>query len=252
MTHSLTRSVAALGAALTLGITGTGQAQSLAGQLTPETEVRLHLVDRLRSGTSKQGDRINFRVDEDVKDAAGNVLIRGGAPAYGTVVQSRGSHGWGGRGRLTFSVDYTTAVDGQRVPLRGSKEKAGSSSSTGAVVVATTLSLLGGFFIKGSNVTIEPGTPLVAFVDGVISVHSEAGAVIAGPGPAAAGPFMTFVLRNGDKLTGSVESMVNGVYTVVTRNGTLRIGAAEIQEIRDAVAGRVIATRSGQPERLGQ
>jgi hypothetical protein len=101
--------------------------------------------------------------------------------------------------------------------------------------------------------SIKPGTPLVAFVDGVISVRSEAGAVIGGPGPAiAAGPLMTFVLRNGDKLTGSVESMVHGVYTVVTRNGALRIGAAEIQEIRDAVAGRVIAARSGHPEKLGQ
>src|SRR5258707_15894750 len=111
-TQSLTRSIAALGAMLILGSAGTSQAQALAGQLTPETEVRLHLVDRLRSGTSKQGDRINFRVDEDVKDPAGIVLIRAGTPAYGTVVQSRGSHGWGGRGRLSFSVDYTMSADG--------------------------------------------------------------------------------------------------------------------------------------------
>ena len=84
-----------LGLLLALGNYRPSRAQGIAGQLSPETEVRLHLVDASSSGMSRVGDRVSLRVDADVQDAAGSVLIRGGTPAYedGDPVEGRGRLG---------------------------------------------------------------------------------------------------------------------------------------------------------------
>lgn len=240
-----TRQMLAFGMLLTLGVAGATQAQT-PGQLTPETTVKLVLVDRLHSGSSREGDRINFRVDEDIADANGQVLIRKGTAAYGSVTKSRKSKGFGRRGLLDFSVDYTTAVDGQRVPLRCNGGKSGKSGSKGALATTLFVSAVGGFFIKGSNVSMEPGVTLMAFVDQTVTVGQAPGAGlmpmgVPGGAGVAAGPRKVLVLRNGDRMTGSLQSLANGVYTVVTMAGTLRVAEADVKEIKDvAAAGTVV------------
>jgi hypothetical protein len=234
------QTVAVLGTVLAVGSSGASWAQAGVGELNPQTEVRLHLVDRLQSGVSRQGDRINFRVDGDVQDAAGNILIRGGTPAYGTVTQSKGSGAWGRRGHLDISVDCTTAVDGQRVPLRGQNGAGGRKGGTTAWATVLFVAPVAGFFMKGGNVTVEPGTEVVAFVDSTLTVGA---APRAGQGPGSpslgmsasvpSGPAKSVILRNGDKITGSVEGLASGVYTIVTAMGRLQIAASEIREIRD-------------------
>jgi hypothetical protein len=243
MKPSTLNTITLLGAVLTAGSTTGSWAQTGIGELNPQTEVRLHVVDRLQSGVSRAGDRINFRVDADVQDAAGNVLIRGGTPAYGTITQSKGSGAWGRRGHLDMSIDYTTAVDGQRVPLRGQNVTSGRKGGTTAWATAMVVAPVAGFFMKGGNVTIEAGTPLLAFVDSTLQVGAAprpmGGSMGLGtmPSPAMAsvpsGPAKSVVLRNGDKITGSVEAMANGVYTIATSMGRLQIAASDIKEIRD-------------------
>lgn len=248
-----TRPMMALGMLFTLGVAGTARAQA-PGQLTPETTVKLVLVDRLHSGSSRQGDRINFRVDEDITDASGQVLIRKGTAAYGTITKSRRSKGFGRRGLLDFSVDYTTAVDGQRVPLRCNGGKAGKSGSKGALATTMFISAVGGFFIKGSNVSLDAGATLMAFVDQTVTVgaasapgvHPPFGGYPLAPMPmgvapmVAAGPRKVLILRNGDRMTGSLQSLANGVYTVVTAAGTLRVAEADVKEIKDVAAAGVV------------
>jgi hypothetical protein len=237
-----TRQMAALGMLFTLGAAGATQAQ-MPGQLTPETTVKLVLVDRLHSGSSREGDRINFRVDEEIADANGQVLVRKGTAAYGTITKSRRSKGFGRRGLLDFSVDYTTAVDGQRVPLRCNGGKAGKSGSKGALATTMFVSAVGGFFIKGSNVSLEPGVTLMAFVDQTVTVGQAPGAGMMPMGGApmvAAGPQKVLILRNGDRMTGSLQSLANGVYTVVTAAGTLRVAEADVREIKDVGAAGVV------------
>jgi hypothetical protein len=57
----------------------------------------------------------------------------------------------------------------------------------------------------------------------------------------AAGPRKVLVLRNGDRMTGSLQSLANGVYTVVTMAGTLRVAEADVKEIKDVgAAGAVV------------
>src|SRR5215212_7787421 len=174
-------SVALLGIVLTAN---SSWAQG-AGQLTPQTEVRLHVVDRLQSGLSRVGDRANFRVDADVQDTEGHIVIRGGTPAYGTVTESKGKGSWGKRGRLNLSIDYTTAVDGQRVPLRGQNGAAGRKGSGAAWTTALVVAPVAGFFMKGGNTTLEPGTPLLAFVDSTLTVGAAPAGSMA-PTPAMA------------------------------------------------------------------
>lgn len=239
MKTSTMQTVAMLGVVLTVGSAGGSWAQAGSGELNPQTEVRLHLVDRLQSGVSRVGDRINFRVNADVQDATGNVLIRGGTPAYGTVTQSKGAGGWGRRGHLDISVDYTMAVDGQRVPLRGQNGAAGHKGGTTAWATALFIAPVAGFFMKGGNVTVEAGSDLIAFVDSTLTVGAARAGQAAGyPGGGLAasvpsGPAKCVVLRNGDKITGSVESLANGVYTLDTAMGKLQIAASDIREIRD-------------------
>ncbi len=248
-----TRQKLAFGMLLTLVVAGAPTAQAqMPGQLTPETTVKLVLVDRLHSSSSREGDRINFRVDEEIADAHGQVLIRKGTAAYGSVTKSRKSKGFGRRGLLDFSLDYTTAVDGQRVPLRGSGVKSGKSGSKGALATTMLFSAVGGFFIKGSNVSMEPGAVLMAFVDQTVTVGQAPGAGLMPmgvPGGAlvAAGPRKVLVLRNGDRMTGSLQSLANGVYTVVTMAGTLRVAEADVKEIKDVgAAGAVVRQVKGR------
>ena len=93
--------------------------------LTQDTAIKLITVDRLKSGACRKKDRVRYNVDEDVLDSNGNILIKKGTPAYGEVLNSRGAGAWGKRGALDVSVEYTTAVDGQKVKLTASKGKRG-------------------------------------------------------------------------------------------------------------------------------
>ncbi|NLI79247.1 MAG: hypothetical protein GX442_22730 [Candidatus Riflebacteria bacterium] len=219
-----------------------GQGTAQADGLSPETSVKLVLLDRLRSGDCRKNDRVNFKIDEDVVDGAGTVLIRKGTPAFGTVLNSRRAGAWGRRGALDVSVDYTTAVDGQKVPLRANKSQRGGGSkglmTAGALLVAWPLA-----FCKGSNVTIDAGTTFVAYVDANLRIGAANGpqttqAAPGNPGPStaiAAGTvpagMKAITLRNGDRLTGKVLGLRLGVYEIETPMGVLKIKEKEVASI---------------------
>jgi hypothetical protein len=201
--------------------------------LNPDTSIKLLLLETLRSGRAQKGARINYRVDEDVLDANGNVLIKKGTPAYGTVLNSRASGAWGKRGALDISVDYTTAVDGQKVALRGSKETRGGGDKSlvvaGALLVAWPL-----MFCKGSNVTMESGTNLIVYVDDNLNIDSSYRPLNREYSPQNNGfpeADRNIVMKNGDQIPCNVIELKNGVYAVNTKNGVLNIKESDIQVI---------------------
>jgi hypothetical protein len=205
-----------------------------AGQLVPDIVIKVIVLGNYKSGDAKKGDRVNLRVDEDVVDSAGMVLVRKGTPAYGTVTSSRGSGIFGKRGLLDVAIDYTNAVDGTKVPLRASKSRAGKGAG-GATIAATVLLAPIALFAKGGNVTLKEGTEILAYVDDTIKVGSADGKPAVAPVPATpTGPAKVITLRNGDKITGHLDGLSDGVYTVVTSNGTLKIKADTVKEIKDA------------------
>lgn len=89
-------------------------------RLVDGTRVRVRIMDLVTSETSRPGDAVRLQVADDVV-VNGTVAIRGGTPVNGTVVESApgrlgllGAH----RARLVFTIDQTSAVDGQPIPLR--------------------------------------------------------------------------------------------------------------------------------------
>jgi hypothetical protein len=61
---------------------------------------------------------------------------------------------------------------------------------------------------------------------------------------------LTLVLHNGSKITGRLDSLAAGVYTVATPHGALRIPAADVRSITDAAsAARAIPVSTARRAR---
>ena len=111
------------------------------------------------------GELINLRVQADVTDIDGNVLVSQGTLVNGTVTLAEKRKAAGTKGKLSFSVAFVKAVDGQSIPVNLKYDSDGKSKTAvavgAAVVVAAPLLL-----IKGKPAVIEAGTVFNALVVG--------------------------------------------------------------------------------------
>ena len=216
-----------------------------APNITQETTVKLITVDRLRSGTDKKGDRVKYIVDEDVLDEAGHVLIKKGTAAFGKVLNSRGAGSWGRRGALDVSVEYTTAVDGQKIGLTATKGKRGGGDKglvTAGVLLCPLLFAIPIGMSRGSNVTIEPGTAFVAYADDSVFVNynaspaanttnstvSQVSAPIAINTDTSNIPTSKITLTTGQTIEGKIINMAGTSCTVQTDFGILQLETSKI------------------------
>jgi hypothetical protein len=140
-------------------------------------------------------------------------------------------------------VDATRSADGQRVPLRATQSRQGSGRGTSIVdrLVLNQIRVFG----KGKDITVKAGTRLRAFVNEEVYVRpapprqpaadaDAAAAPAAEERPAAVTPGTeprVLVLKNGDRISGVIEGVKNGVYTVRTSLGTLKIRAADVNQV---------------------
>jgi len=280
MTRPLSLSLAAL---LAASLLTPARAQAPAGapavELPAQTPVTLSFVREVKSGDVKVGEVIHFRVEEDVIAPDGTVLIRRGATAYGKVTRSKRAGLFGKRGALEIEVEYTHAVDRQRVALTGEVEEGRKGGSTLGRVGEVTksvgkaglglvtsvfaaplapLGLFSGGGLKGKNVTVKEGTRVTVAVAKAVQVAlapaatpgppaaptvAPPAAQVGAPTPAApAGPLRTLTLVSGEVLVGHVVGLENGVYTVVTRYATLRIPEADVREISTPPAAATLAS----------
>jgi hypothetical protein len=106
---------------------------------------------------------IRFAVVDDVKTSDGRILIPDGTKAFGTVTNSRSSGLLGRRGALDFSVDYTYSWDNKKVELTANKEKRGGGSQ-GATIAAGILIAPIALLFRGSNISVQEGTELTAYL----------------------------------------------------------------------------------------
>jgi hypothetical protein len=137
-------------------------AQSLAGntrKIADGTTVRVILREDLSSGTNHQNDPVRLEVAEDIK-IGNSVLIAKGAQAKGHVSEAEPKGKWGHTGRLAYSVDYATAVDGSNVRLHAAFSQGGTDSK-GAIMLG-----LSGALKKGKDISVPKGTIIDAYVDG--------------------------------------------------------------------------------------
>jgi len=129
--------------------------------------VKLQNLDALSSKTLKKGDTVRLAAMENVM--VGNVVaIPSGSQCEGTVTDVRRSGIFGRDGKLVITYGSIKAVDGSAVPLIvGDKAKeqykqmkiAAGASVAGAVILGP-VGLVGGLFVKGSEVNIPAGTTM--------------------------------------------------------------------------------------------
>lgn len=139
----------------------------LAEELSLEegTPVRLKLVDTVTSSRNKEGDKITLKVVDDILALDGKtVLVQAGADAWGTVVEVSKRGRIGSKGELSLTIDGVKAVNGQKVPLRASINRQGSSQ-LGTVVALSLLVTPLFLLMRGKDAKIVAGTQLSAYID---------------------------------------------------------------------------------------
>lgn len=126
-------------------------------------EVRLKLRDKLSSKTAVEGDPVNLILDQDLK--VGDVTVASaGSPAMGTISHVKKAGRFGQPGDLGMTLEYLRVGDSQVVRLRGIRGRQGQGKE-GTTVVLTVLFGPIGLVKHGRNATLEPGTPVLAYVD---------------------------------------------------------------------------------------
>ena len=138
--------------------------------LTAGTRIAVVMTETISS--DKKGGRkveigevISLRVQTDVTDIDGNVLVKQGTLVNGTITNSVKRKAAGTKGKLSFSVDFIKSIDGQSVPVNlkydfAGQSKTGVAVAAGAVVAAPLL------LIKGKPAIIKEGQVFNALVVG--------------------------------------------------------------------------------------
>ena len=111
------------------------------------------------------GELISLKVQADVTDIDGNVLVKQGTLVNGTITEASGRKAAGTKGKLSFNVEFVKAVDGQSLPVSLRYSFAGQDKSAVAIgaaaVVAAPLLL-----IKGKPAILYEGQVFNALVIG--------------------------------------------------------------------------------------
>ena len=126
------------------------------------TPVYLEFRDNLSSKSAIEGQRFNLRV-EDAVVVDGQVLIPRDSTAVGTVAAAQKRRMLGRQGELNLILSYAI-VNGQRIPLRGSKSQEGKRKVGAAAALTVAFGGLG-LLKRGKDVEIPAGTPITGYVD---------------------------------------------------------------------------------------
>lgn len=136
-------------------------------ELPANTVFKISLNDDVSSKTNQVGDPVTFTVQEDV--SVGNVLVLPkGAQGSGVVTKVSRPKSFGRSGALDISFDQVFSVDDEVIPTvlgPEAKEKlkmeaaAVGASTIGALALGP-IGLVGGFFVKGKDVSLPAGSTL--------------------------------------------------------------------------------------------
>lgn len=136
-------------------------------ELPADTVFKISLNDDVSSKTNQVGDPVTFTVQEDV--SVGNVLVLPkGAQGSGVVTKVSRPKSFGRSGALDISFDQVFSVDDEVIPtVLGPEAKEKLKMEAAAVGVSTIgalalgpIGLVGGFFVKGKDVSLPAGSTL--------------------------------------------------------------------------------------------
>ena len=135
------------------------------------TKVNLILGRELSSGKESTGNRVDFEVSEDVK-VKDVLVIPKGSLAYGTITEAQERRRLGRAGKLNVRIEEVRLTDGSRAKLRAVQESKGKGRQglmTAAMIGTGILFFPAApvfLFMRGKDVVIAKGTPVVSYVDG--------------------------------------------------------------------------------------
>lgn len=142
------------------------------------TPIRLRNTQSISSADAHVDDRVDFEVVDDVR--VGNiVVIKHGTPAIGTVTEAQPKGRMGRGGKLSVNIDFTKAITGEKVALRGVKENKGSGHTgamTGAMVgTAIVFWPAAPFFLfmHGKDITVPKGHEFSVYTAGGVTLDEQ-------------------------------------------------------------------------------
>lgn len=121
-----------------------------------KTLLNVELVEAANSKTHKKNQQVEFRMTENLI-INGVVVIPKGTIGMGYVYEVQKAGGFGRKGVLRIAGREIKTLNNVSVPLRKGLEGKGKTDG-GAVAVAAAVSLVGGLFMKGSNINYPAGT----------------------------------------------------------------------------------------------
>ena len=125
------------------------------------TPINVVVAKEVTSKEAKPNDPVEFTVTEDLV-INGQVVVRKGTPAIGSVINAEKKGYMGKSGKLAVQVESTTTSDGQRLKLRAAKGREGDDKTTSTMVLSTLISPAF-LFLKGSEAKIAPGTVVTVY-----------------------------------------------------------------------------------------
>jgi hypothetical protein len=127
------------------------------------TPLTVSIDQDLSSASVNQGQQVAFHLPADYSEF-GHVLIAEGTPVRGTVAHVARRSAGGNPGAVTVSVTSVRAVDGTRVPLRGTTKVSGKNRQGQAAALGV-LTFGIGATKKGLNAVIPAGTQFSVFTN---------------------------------------------------------------------------------------
>lgn len=124
--------------------------------LAKGTIVPVKVLKAYDSRTAKKNELVDLEVTDNVY-YNGYVVIPSGTKAIGYMYDAAKAGGFGKKGALKIAGLELTTSSGFKVPLMKGLIGRGKNDG-GAVAVAAAVTLIGGAFMKGTNVTCEAGT----------------------------------------------------------------------------------------------
>ena len=140
---------------------------------SPGTAVPLRLNSALSSSDSHAGDRVEFRVAQDIS-IGGAIAITKNSLAWGSVAEAAPRGRMAHSGRLSVNIRGVCLADGRQATLRGTNPNSAAvvhprhpSESESAFAVPAWPILV---FMLGKDVNIPAGTAVTAYLDAPVQV----------------------------------------------------------------------------------
>lgn len=125
------------------------------------TPINVVTTKEVTTKEAKPNDPVDFAIAEDLV-INGQVVVRKGTPATGSVINAEKGGYMGKSGKLAVQVEWTTTSDGQRLKLRAAKGREGDDKTTSTMVL--TMINPAFLFRKGGEAKIAPGTVVTVYV----------------------------------------------------------------------------------------